>query len=216
MRGMITRGTLEPLVDPTPEPSDELTQARAHHEAGHAIAVIYAGATIEIVTLRPPLCRTVPGDWPVSGTPRAAAMAAIELVGPMGEAKFLGEEIASEDDLRRHGGTSDCENFERRVAIICNANVKKIEALRIAAVSMADRLVSQHWDAICEVARDLIYAGSLLHHQVVRAIERAPAGHELLRAEPVTVRGHDQFGRLVEIERATGRTLRIVTRPARL
>lgn len=180
LRNMVARGALEPLVDPAPEPSDEPTQARAHHEAGHAIAVVYAGTTIEIVTMCPPLCRTDQAEWPEPGSARATALASIDLCGPMAEARFYGREITSVADVYRYGGRLDEENFERRVAIICGGKVKLIEALRVAAIAMADRLVRDHWDCICEVASDLAYGGSLLHSSVIRAIERAPTGPQVL------------------------------------
>jgi hypothetical protein len=68
MRGMIARGVIESIVTANVSSAtgstDELTYARAHHEAGHARACVNGDVKIKIVTMRPPIAPADVCSWP--------------------------------------------------------------------------------------------------------------------------------------------------------
>ena len=204
----------------------------AHHEAGHAIAVLPLKRKIEIVRIENDLSghlllcdRNERAGVPTPDSLTAVFEIAADFAGVIAGARF-DEEVALNDDsdIEARGGSGDLKNLRCKLAIMCNDDAGKMRVLRERAWDAACRLVENYWRSIAEVAGELLRKRRLFDHDIRECVCRV-GDRVLLREQPSavmttrapmtkTVKTRD--GLLLVVDARSGVPIRYVTRPARI
>ena len=182
----------------------------ALHEAAHAVVALALGDRIESVQInarggglteripRPSATGAVSRPW----DPRITNACAIDLAGAIAACRHLGEpEPETRADFERHGGGSDFQNFRTRLDLVGVKGEGEIDRIRRWASAIAERHIRENWDAIVEVARDLIRGGGfLLEGNILAALARTGRG---LLQRPATAHAADPPARAYDLAGGT-------------
>jgi len=138
----------------------------AHHEAGHAVAGVAVGATVERVTIVAD-ARTL-GQTVVQHAQDVGALRRVVhvLAGPLAECRHTGRsfvlsEYRSDRDRVIHFITTRSAIPEHRALD---------SATYATALDLAQTIVAARWAQIGRVAVELILRGTLDHHQLAHAM----------------------------------------------